>query len=103
MHNRDLQALADEFGGAISAHRFALESLFAMWIDGLAGGPDNARSIAREMLRQFEELPLRLDGVDQERLFTVTQFGVHHLEQMWLSIETRLQHVADARFSQTSS
>ena len=34
-----LQALADEFGGAISAHRFALESLFAMWLDVRGGAP----------------------------------------------------------------
>ena len=68
-----------------------------MWLDGLGGGPENARRIGREMLRQFEELPPKLGSIDAERLFTVTQIGVHHLEQMWLTIEARLQQVSDAR------
>lgn len=92
-----LQALADELGGAISAHRFALESLFAMWLEGLGGGPENARTIGSEMLRQFEELPPRIEGVDPERLFTVTQIGIHHLERMWAMIEWRLKQALAAR------
>lgn len=76
--------------GDLMALNFAVENLCACLLGWSGRTAEDARSMRDEMVRQFEQLPMRDNPEPGDDLFAVHQFGLSRLETMWGQIEDRL-------------
>lgn len=88
----------DSLAGAITAQNFILQNLWALILSGDSDPTAAAQATGREMLRQFEDLPVTNPGEGEaNRNFRITQHGIHHLERFWANVEGRLQSLPEGR------
>lgn len=83
-----------ELWGTITAFQYILENLYSLAISGMPDPADAARRTGAEMMRQFEDLPLRnADEVPGDAAYVIRQHGLHRLERFWRNVEGRIVSV----------
>ena len=77
--------------GALTAHSFVLQNLYALILAQDADPASAARRTGAEMMRQFEDLPVtNPKPVPGDEAHRILQHGLHTLERFWSNVEERL-------------
>jgi hypothetical protein len=77
----------NRISGAISAHRFLIEYLYALLIDLSPDAEKKARAIADDMLNQFKNLPIANKGdFKGYEAALIREQGLEHLERFLKSL-----------------
>lgn len=83
--------VANEIFGALSAHMFILENLYAALLSTDADPKAACRATASEMLRQFD-LPHRAPAVmDADQMIAIKGHATIRLQRFWDEVEARLR------------
>ena len=85
---------ADEVAGALTAHGFILENLYALVLAKADDPVAECKSAAKELRRQFTQLPAHsAASIDPDESKRVTAAGARRLDRFWIGVERRLRSV----------